>query len=290
MEILAPKKIWSFHNGNPKAIETSNYALRSDPGHVVTSYIDLAAKIAELQFLNRDHVLLFRGQGRDHHSSKGNTTLKPNIFRPLPGMKQTPKARVIRPRYDRLHKAEELLVAEYVKAGFKGSDRLKKQRILRWSTLQHYEVCATPLLDVTHSLRIALSFACQRANGNEAFLFALAVPNISGSITASAEAGLQIMRLSSVCPPAALRPHIQEGYLLGEYPDLVDIDQKGLYMGYEIDFAQRLIGKFKFDPKSIFNDPDFPLVSPSALYPNSQDPLYRMAEEVKKQLGPDTTS
>ena len=44
----------------------------------------------------------------------------------------------------------------------------------------------------------------------------LGVPNLSGAITASAEAGLQIVRLSSVCPPSAVRPHIQEGYLLGD--------------------------------------------------------------------------
>lgn len=39
------------------------------------------------------------------------------------------------------------------------TDRLKRQRILHWSILQHYEVSATPLLDVTHSLPIAASFA-----------------------------------------------------------------------------------------------------------------------------------
>ena len=63
----------------------------------------------------------------------------------------------------------------------------------------------------------------------QAFLFVIGVPNLSGAITASAEAGLQIIRLSSVCPPTALRPHIQEGYLLGEYPDMVNYDQKEQY-------------------------------------------------------------
>ena len=39
------------------------------------------------------------------------------------------------------------------------NDRLRRQRILRWSILQHYEICDTPLLDVTQSIRIAASFA-----------------------------------------------------------------------------------------------------------------------------------
>ena len=72
--------------------------------------------------------------------------------------------------------------------------RLKRQRILRWSILQHYEICATPLLDVTHSLRIAASFASV-SRSRRAFIFVLGLPNLSGAITASAEAGLQVVHL-----------------------------------------------------------------------------------------------
>jgi hypothetical protein len=52
----------------------------------------------------------------------------------------------------------------------------------------------------------------------EVRLYVIGVPNISGAISASAEAGLQVIRLSSVCPPSAIRPNVQEGYLVGEYP------------------------------------------------------------------------
>jgi hypothetical protein len=117
---------------------------------------------------------------------------------------------VLRRRFDLLARAERELVRRYVDHGFLGRENLMRQQILRWSILQHYEVCRTPLLDVTHSLRIAASFASDGA-GDEAFIFVLGVPNLSGAVTASAEAGLQIVRLSSVCPPAAVRPHIQEG-------------------------------------------------------------------------------
>lgn len=288
MEILGQKKLWSFHAGNPTPTATSNYALRSDSGHVVSSFIDLSSKVAELQFRNRDYVLLYRGQGNDHRNNKNNSTLKPSLFRLAPG-KKVLSANDVATRYDRLKRAVELLMKAYTQRKFLGRERLLRQRVLRWSILQHYEVCATPLLDVTHSLRIAISFAYHSSPNDEAFLFVVAVPNVSGAITASAEAGVQIMRLSSVCPPAALRPHIQEGYLLGEYPDLVDIQQKGLYMSYEIDFAQRLIGKFKFAPKQMVGDINFPLVNESALYPNADDPLYKLTRNIKNQLGPDPT-
>ena len=54
-------------------------------------------------------------------------------------------------------------------------------------------------------------------------------PESQWSITAIAEAGLQIIRLSSVCPPSVVRPHIQEGYLLGEYPEMTGPTQKQHY-------------------------------------------------------------
>ena len=38
-------------------------------------------KVAELQFRNREHVLLFRGQQVDFSDEKNGTTLSPGIFR-----------------------------------------------------------------------------------------------------------------------------------------------------------------------------------------------------------------
>jgi hypothetical protein len=134
-----------------------------------------------------------------------------------------------------------------------GENNRYVMRILRWSILQHYEICATPLLDVTQSLRVAASFASERTTA-EAFIFVLGVPNLSGAVTANAETGIQIVRLTSVCPPNAKRPHVQEGYLLGEYPELSDYSQKRLYAHHEVDFGKRLVAKFRFDPKSFWKE------------------------------------
>lgn len=283
MEIIGSSEIWSFVDASSKATLVSNKSIREDRGYRVNSYLDLATKIAELQFRNRDHVLLFRGQSGDYRDEDGVTTLKPTLFRSNRGRTAPPNRQELTNRFRKLNEAEQHLITHWGKTV--GKDRLRKYRLLRWSILQHYEVSPTPLLDVTHSLRIAASFASHNAN-DEVFLFVLGVPNLSGAVTASAEAGLQIVRLSSVCPPTAIRPHIQEGYLLGEYPDMPDFDQKRYYGPQEIDFGRRLIAKFRFIPQEIWSHAAFPRVEPTALYPTPQeDPLADLAEKIKNLLG-----
>jgi len=282
MKTLGKNEIWSFCDGRSSACLIKKATeVRKAPGHKVSSYLDLATKVAELQFRNPDFVLMFRGQNGDHRNQQNNTTLKPSLFRSKPGSKLAPNRTTLTTRYEALERAEGHLVREYESAGMLGVARLQRHRMLRWSILQHYEVCPTPLLDITHSLRIAASFASP-IDGHAAFLFVLGIPNLSGAITASAEAGLQIIRLASVCPPTALRPHVQEGYLLGEYPDMVNSDQKELYGHYEIDFGRRLIAKFHFDPTTFWRGDTFPKVANGALYPpTSKDPLYELALRVK---------
>lgn len=280
METIGSSTIQSFLGNDGEPERVSNTKVRASPGFSVGSYLELATRIATLNYLNPDYVLMFRGQSGDFLNRQRNTTLKPTIARPFEGGTIDYLA-----RYERLRRAEELLVESYRQAGFRGHTRLQRQRILRWSILQHYEVCDTPLLDVTQSLRIAASFASKNGTG-PAYVFVLGVPNLSGAITASAEAGIQVVRLSSVCPPEAVRPHIQEGYLLGEYPDMDGAEQKNLYPAHEIDFGLRLIGKFRFDPGPFWaHSADFPRVPTEALYPSaSDDPLRRMGDRIRNSL------
>lgn len=283
METIGQTELWSFFDDADDAKKATNTEVRSGAGHKVESFLDLATKVAELQFRNRDHVLLFRGQRNDHLNQDGNTTLKPTLLRPGRGRDSNPGEQRLTRRFEILRQAEQVLVSRYKEEGLLGVQRLKRQRILRWSILQHYKVCATPLLDVTHSLRIAASFASIRAT-DIAYVFVLGVPNLSGAVTASSEGGLQIIRLSSVCPPSAVRPHIQEGYLLGEYPDMADFEQKENYKHYEVDFGRRLVAKFVFEPKSFWKRDVFPRVSKKALYPDSSDPIFRLVNEIKRAI------
>lgn len=83
-----------------------------------------------------------------------------------------------------------------------------------------------------------------------------------------------------------MRPHIQEGYLLGEYPEISGTDERENYFPYEMDFGRRLVAKFSFAPASFWKNDNFPQVRKSALYPSEQnDPLFQLALGVKKQLG-----
>jgi hypothetical protein len=291
METIGKQELRTFlHKGRAAACATC-LAIRKDSGHEVKSFLDLAQKVAELQYLNRDHVVLFRGQGRDYRNQKRYTTLKPTMFRPDRGLKSNPSTSVLSERYESLERAESELVRQYELSEHDGADRLARQRVLRWAILQHYGVCDTPLLDVTSSLRVAVSFAALSsgsAKRRQAYVFVLGVPNISGAITASAEAGVHIIRLASACPPSALRPHVQDGYLIGEYPEVSSMSQKAQYLHVEIDCGRRLIAKFRFDPEWFQEDRDFPLISKNALYPNVHDPLFNLTRDVKRAAERDT--
>lgn len=283
MEKIGTQKIWSYFDEDSKASSAANPTIRAGLGHLVSTYFELAKKVAELQFRNRDFVLLFRGQHCDYRTSKGNSALHATIFR-LDG-KKIPRQKILTERFQMLRDAESKLIARYAGERFLGIDRLKRQRILRWSILQHYEVCKTPLLDVTQSLRVAASFASLNNDTQEAYVFVFGVPYLSGAITASSEAGLQIVRLSSACPPEAVRPHIQEGYLLGEYPEIADYDQKVNYEYYETDFGRRLVAKFKFDPQVFWKSENYPKASNGALYPQEhRDPLLSITQEIRSSL------
>lgn len=281
METIATEQLFSFTDAG-RLVSRTCFSIRKGQGCRVRDYLDLATKVARLQYKNPNYVMLFRGQKSDHrrtNSSSEFSTLKPTLFRGTP----TPSGATVERRFARLEAAERHLLTEFERAKFPDLERLQRHRILRWSILQHYEVCKTPLLDVTHSLRIAASFAAQDAN-EEAYIFVLGVPNISGAITASAEAGLQIVRLASVCPPAAVRPHIQEGYLLGEYPDMGGYHQKQLYPHHEIDFGRRVAAKFRFRPDEFRRNSNFPLIGREALYPNTDDEMYDVAQSIKRRL------
>ena len=290
METLGQTEIWSFIEDSKDPRRCSNEEIRMSSGHRVPDYFDLAKKVAALQFLNPSYVLLFRGQCADYKEA-GQTTLKPRIFRPSTGQTTPPTASSLQGRFDRLGRAEKLLAERYgEEVGHLGNRFIRRYRIVRWSVLQHYEVCRTPLLDVTHSLRIAASFACPNVDASEAFVFVLAVPQLSGAVTVNIEAGLQMVRLTSVCPPYALRPHFQEGYLLGEYPDRDSFDKERPYVAEEVDFGLRLIGKLRFNPQRFWDRENFPRVRKSALYVSpDKDRIFQLTETIRQEVNPSGT-
>lgn len=282
METIGKQTLRSFDAEGQISIMTCTN-IRKSSGLYVRNFRDLAARVAELQFRNRDFVLLYRGQKADHKNHAGNTTIRPSILRHTTAALKASNDQV-ESRFHDLITCEANLIHHIneIISDRETRMRMRRERILRWSILQHYEICPTPLLDVTHSLRVAASFASDDAE-EEAFVFALGLPNLSGAVTASVEAGLQIVRLASVCPAVAMRPHIQEGYLLGEYPEVSSADQKGLYESYELDFGRRLLAKFRFNPRSFWTDHEFPRIERSARYPED-DPLERTLGRLRSSV------
>jgi hypothetical protein len=269
--------IWSFLAGQRTIQKTKVSVVRKDRGQLVRTFAELVERVAQLSFRNPEFVLFYRGQAKDFCNRVGASSLYPSIFRSNSSYLQ--QAEVER-RFQRLLRAEDLLSEQY---DLEGARRIRIHQILRWAILQHYEVCATPLLDVTQSLRVACSFAQQQTKTG-ALIYILGLPQISGSVTASSEHGIQIIRLLSICPPSALRPHFQEGFLVGEYPT-ISFKTKAEYDRNEFDFGQRLLCKFRLGRRTSFWTKDFPMISKRALYPNARmDRLHRLAQSIKVQL------
>ncbi|MCM2275660.1 MAG: FRG domain-containing protein [Candidatus Didemnitutus sp.] len=157
----------------------TNKEIRNGQGRDIRSFPSLAHAVASLSFYNRDHVLLFRGQGEDFRNLDDNTSIQPKIFRGYRNELRFEWHAIINDRYMRLVRAEELLVEAWKRNKLPDQLRIERHRSIRWAVIQHYEICATPLLDVTQSLRIAATFALRNAVDDEAFLYVLAVPQIS---------------------------------------------------------------------------------------------------------------
>lgn len=159
-----------------------------------------------------------------------------------------------------------------------------RDRILRWAILQHYEVVATPLLDVTQSLQTALSFALSD-DRDEGYLFALAFPQLTGPISVSIEAMTQVVDLTQVCPPEALRPHFQSALLVGDYP-VVDNTRsshggKGMIGN---NFSCRLLSKFKLTNGRKWFDEGFAPTRRDVLFPNPYDGWFAEVDGIKRGI------
>ena len=270
----------SFLSDSTGLTETKLDDRREDDGHRVDSFAELVEKVAELSHANRDLVPLFRGQSKDYSTPRTNkTALYPSIFRSPP---DDLHADELSRRFKRLSQAEEILGNIYFSRGISNARQVKIHQILRWSLLQHYEICPTPLLDVTHSLRVACSFAIYYQK-KPAYLYVLGVPQISGGITSSWETGVQVVRLLSVCPPNARRPHYQEGYLVGEYPAM-SLLNKFEYDRQEVDFARRLICKFKLSLEFLADARKKALVPMTLLLPDRRDEFIHVAKDVRTLL------
>lgn len=209
--------------------------IRKSNGYTVKNFSELVRLVAELGFRNQTFNLLFRGQQKDYKNSKGMSVLYASIYRPLSGKSRVSKSLLL-DRFKNLEEAVSKLKSYRSKINVhKGLSSFDEYQI---ALIQHYELFPTPFLDLTHSLHVAVSFALQ--NSKIGFVYVLGMPHCYGSISLFVDQSIRIVKLQNVCPPEALRPHFQNGYLAGRLPTT-----KSKESGDNL--AGRLIGKYRCD-------------------------------------------
>lgn len=239
----------------------------------------LVEHVARLAYSNPDELLFFRGQDRDYQSKAGGTTLYPAIYRG-----DSLAARELRHRFDLLDQAARLLVDRFKVAKVDGHRELRQKRYIQWSILQHYQVLDTPLLDLTQSLRVACSFAQLVGTEPTCYVYVLGLPYFTNRISINSEHDVVNVRLLSICPPAALRPYFQEGFLAGTADVTTEFESKT-----ELDFRNRLIAKFAIPRAKAFWGAGFERIPQSALYPKGDrilDLCSNLREELREELQP----
>lgn len=247
--------------------------LKSPPKHVST-YDDLVKDVAQILHRNRNLTLFYRGQSSDY-KSEGLTSIMPSIFR----KKQGDEKLQLKERFRKLNDLSERLRKGFESSTIKyaGTSLLNKYPEIAWSLLQHYEICDTPLLDLTHSLHVACSFAFDRNEGKTGVIYVLGMPWQTDAIGYNTYDELVNIRLLSVCPPQAHRPFFQEGYLAGPFPNY-RLDSPARVR--QFDFGRRVIAKFEIPIDKSFWGSGFGRIPKSKLY-QENDPIKRLCDQLK---------
>lgn len=238
-------------------------------GYFIKCYRDLVEHVAKLAYKNKDYWLLFRGQKSDFKNKAKRSTFYPTIYR---GDYLTQQELDF--RFERLYVASKVLSELFEKYEVEGYPELGRKKLIQWSILQHYGVTETPLIDLTHSLRVACSFAQMNNDEKSAFIYVFGLPYLTNRISINSEHDLINIRLLSITPPGALRPYFQEGYLVGTEDITNEYKDKS-----ELDLNNRLIAKFEIPNSPTFWGKDFSQIPKNALYPEN-DQIESICKEV----------
>ncbi len=148
----------NFENPGQTKIDVS---LAQYPPLEVHTFDELVKKIAYLSYHNMDHLLFFRGQRNNHTNKNESSSFFPSIYR-TQNDEILPNTILLERFKPSLDQASALLVNKFIDNEIEGCLELKRRKFIQWSILQHYEVCDTPLIDLTQSIRVACSFALSK--------------------------------------------------------------------------------------------------------------------------------
>ena len=262
------RRIWTYLPGEgDRAVLARVDDVAQGAGFEVASYPELVQRVATIGYLNSRYNLFFRGQGKDYRirkrdGSDGVSAIYATLYR-------TPKRSLSKgereQRLDKLDWYTRALASSYPGRSRRDKTRLEKFHEGSWALLQHYQVCDTPLLDVTQSLRVASSFATMDRKDGTAHLYVFGLPNVNGSISFYADKAMVLVRLQSVCPPEAKRAHFQEGYLVGQFPW---VRRKYAHLNLSV----RMLAKFAVRIDDFWSK-DFPPIHKRALMPDDDELL-----------------
>lgn len=249
-------------------------SLCARPPLPIESFERLVEVISFLSVMNKTLILLYRGQTQDW-------ALRPSLMRPRWSLRGA-GTKPVELGQDRFHYWEQLELVEDIvlktlmRHGLPRWRHLKYRQAARWAVIQHYELWPTPLLDFTSSLRVAATFAFDFDSNSPGggILSVVGVERIRSDLMdadykTEREDGTLAIRLNSVCPPRARRPHLQEGFLVGAHPferaHVSNVDSS--------DAAAILIAKLALlskGPGEFWSD-DFPIHTRRSLLPEEED-------------------
>lgn len=247
-------KEWKKKTANEEIIRSDSYKLES--------YQDLVEATAQISFYNQDYVLFFRGQSKDHKDENGNTTIYPKIYRP------DTKGRSLSKKFSDLQEVEQGLQKSFQREPnrFAGTDNVIKYKELRWAIAQHYEIIDTPVIDLTHSLHVAASFALNEVEDEgSGVVNIIGLPTFTNTISYYTSEELAILRLLAFGPPKASRLFMQEAYAVSPFPFTAIVDKT---RKHHFDFARRLIAKFEIKKSEKFWGEGFSSLPKSLLLPD----------------------
>ncbi|SMO94981.1 FRG domain-containing protein [Fodinibius sediminis] len=219
---------WKYERDNKKI-------LKSDP-YLIATYKELVEAVAQISFYNQDYVLFFRGQDQDYKNSEDKTTILPTIYR------EREKNVSITERFEKFEEATKGVVKSFQQNPnkFAGTSDLIKYQELQWAIVQHYNIAETPVIDLTHSLHVAASFA-QKDADDYGVIHVLGMPNFTNTISYYTNEEVAIIRLIAFGPPKASRLFMQEAYAAAPFPFSTLVNKTDIN---KFDFSRRLIAKF----------------------------------------------
>ena len=280
-------RVKTFSDENPGIINADKVQYKPGlemgltSGHVVSSYVELLRKLAELNYWNSRFRLLYRGQTKDYEiqnngSGPKRSSLYPSVLRPA--FDGNNHSETLDQRFTRLRKAEEALKRHLL------IGEIHQNQSVQWALLQHYEVCDTPFMDLTNSVQAALSFALPK-KASSGYFYVFAFPQLTGAVSVSVESKTHVIDLSQVCRPEALRPHFQNAFLATDYPMYSSrTETQGQSGTPGNSFVCRLLAKFRLTKCDTWASEGFACIPDKLLFPNQHDKWFEIFEKVKAEL------